>query len=229
MFIALGVICSIIFGYLLGSISNGVLVGKIFFGIDIRTMGSHNSGGTNTGRILGKKFGLLVIVLDILKTMISIWVTYFVISNISVIKEALVIDPTYFAYIAGFASCIGHTFPCFFSFKGGKSVACLGGICLATNWIIALIGITLFILIVLISKYVSLGSILTSISIVFISLIPFAKYGIYFNMTYDIYYTLLLGVVALLLIIRHSSNIKRLIHGNENKTYLLKKKEKVNN
>lgn len=226
MNIFIGVLCSLILGYLLGSLSFGVIIGKVFFGIDVRTKGSHNSGGTNTGRVLGKKIGLLVILLDAFKAMIAIWAVYFI-CKIPDVQSYLALDPSYYAYIAGIGACIGHTFPCFFSFKGGKAVACLGGICLATNWIISLLGLTIFLLVLFIFKYVSLSSIVTSISVIILSCLTFVKeYGMNFSLTADLYYTLLLSIVSLLLIIRHHSNITRLIKGQEPKVSWLSKNSK---
>ena len=227
MAIALGVVLSILIGYLLGSISNGILIGKIFFKIDIRTMGSHNAGGTNTGRILGKKFGFLTICLDALKTTFAMWLCYFI---TLLVKDLVGLDESfasYFAYIAGFAACLGHSYPIYFSFKGGKTVACLVGICLATNWIICLIGLVFFFIILILSKYVSLGSILTSILIAILTFIPFVtQYGMFFALKGDIFYSLLLVVVAIFLTIRHHQNIARLFNGTESKITWLNKKSK---
>lgn len=226
MNIFIGVLCSLILGYLLGSLSFGVIIGKVFFGIDVRTQGSHNSGGTNTGRVLGKKVGLIVILLDAFKAMGAIWIVYFI-CKIPEVQNYLVINPSYYAYIAGISACIGHSFPCFFSFKGGKAVACLGGICLATNWIISLLGLTIFLVVLFIFKYVSLSSIVTAISVIILSCLPFVKeYGMNFSLTADLYYTLLLSAVALLLILRHHSNIARLIKGQEPKVSWLSKHSK---
>lgn len=229
MLITLSIILSIIIGYLLGSISNGVLIGKIFFKIDIRTMGSHNSGGTNTGRILGKKFGLLTIILDALKTILAMWICYFIsllLKDFFGINESFC---SYLSYIAGFSACIGHSFPIFFSFKGGKMVACLAGICLATNWIICIIGLSIFFIVLFISKYVSLGSILASFSIIILTFIPFVtKYGMFFNFKGDIYYSLLFIFVFVFLTFRHKQNIIRIFNGTENKISWLSK-DKVNN
>lgn len=217
MYIALFVILSLLFGYLFGSISNGVLIGKLFFNIDVRTKGSHNSGGTNTGRVLGKKFGLLTIILDMIKTILPIWIVLFVL-RINYFSSLIEIDPSYYAYLAGIGACIGHTFPIFFSFKGGKAVSCLAGICLATNWIIVLLGVCVFFLILILSKYVSLSSMGAAISVAILSYIPFVtQYGMNFGLVGDIYYSLLITLVALYLVIRHHSNIKRLLNGNESK------------
>ena len=227
MIIAIGVILSIVIGYLLGSISNGVLIGKIFFKIDIRTMGSHNSGGTNTGRILGKKFGFLTICLDAIKTIIAMWLCYFITLGV---KDLVGLDTSfasYFAYIAGFAACIGHSFPIFFSFKGGKTVACLAGICLATNWILCVIGLTFFFIVLILSKYVSLGSILSSLLIAILTFMPFVReYGMFFGLVGDIYFSILFIVVFIFLTIRHHQNIARIIKDEENKISWLSKKSK---
>jgi len=217
MIVIIFVVLALIFGYLLGSVSNGVLIGKIFYGVDIRTMGSHNAGGTNTGRVLGKKAGLITILLDILKTMIAIWATLFIL-RIDAIESIIVIDPSYYAYIAAVGACIGHTFPIFFNFKGGKAVACFAGLCLATNWMVSIIGFIIFMLVLLLSKYVSLGSILGSLSVAIASYIaPITSIGMVFNLRYDIYYSLLMTFLCLFVIVRHYQNIKRLIHHEENK------------
>ena len=220
MAIAITVFLSLLTGYLFGSISNGVLIGKIFYGVDVRTQGSHNSGGTNTGRILGKKAGLFTILLDIVKTIASIWIVLFV-CRIPSIETRIVIDPSYYGYIAGIGACIGHTFPVFFSFKGGKAVACFGGICLATNWILTLLGIAVFMIVLLISKYVSLSSITAAISVAFFSYLTFTHPGMIFHQKEDLYYSLLLTLLAVYVIIRHHQNIARLFRGEENKIHWL--------
>lgn len=223
MNIFLCVVICLLFGYLLGSISNGVLIGKIFYGVDVRTKGSHNSGGTNTGRVLGKKAGLITIILDALKTMIAVWVTLFV-CRIDVIASLIEIDPSYYAYIAGIGSVIGHTFPVFFNFRGGKAVACLAGLCLATNWLISIFGLIIFMLVLLISKYVSLSSIIASISVALMSYIHFfTGYGMVFSLNGDIYYSLTMTFFSIYLILRHYQNIYRLIHHQESKIKWLSK------
>lgn len=220
MLTILFVIISILIGYLFGSISNGILIGKIFFHIDIREQGSHNSGGTNTGRVLGKKVGLITIILDMLKSTFAMWICYFI---CSLLIDKLYISPSYYAYIAGFSACIGHSFPIFFNFKGGKIVACFAGICLATNWIICIIGLTFFFIVLIISKYVSLGSILTSIMVTILTLLSFVtQYGMLFSFEGDIFYTILMLSISLFLIYRHKENIVRLINGNENKVKWIK-------
>lgn len=216
MITAISIILSIIISYLIGSISNGVLVGKIFYGVDIRTLGSHNSGGTNTGRVLGKKAGLITIILDALKSICSILLIYFICS-IPAIKDNLTIDKSILCYIGAFSCCIGHCYPIFFKFKGGKIVACLAGICLITNWILTLMGLVIFFTILIISKYVSLGSIITSICLFVLTFIPFVSHGMLLNLTFGLPYSIFMGLVCLLLIIRHHGNIHRLFKGEESK------------
>ncbi len=222
--IILSVICSLVIGYLFGSISNGVIIGKLFFHIDVRTLGSHNAGGTNTGRVLGKKIGLITIILDMLKTMIAMWIVL-LIARIPAVNQLLYLNPSYLVYIAGVGACLGHTFPVFFQFRGGKAVACMFGILFATNYLFALIGIAAFALFFFTTKYVSVGSMAAGVVVAGISFIPnFSQMFMNFAMVGDIYYSLLLIFVALYVILRHHQNIARLINGTENKAKWLMKK-----
>lgn len=226
MNIAVGIISALAIGYLLGSIANGVLIGKIFFHTDIRTQGSHNSGGTNTGRVLGKKYGLITILLDIAKTLLAMWLTLFIF-RIPAVASYTETDASYLCYLAGASACIGHTFPVFFSFRGGKAVACLGAICLATNWMITLAGILVFLAVLLISKYVSLGSCIGSVCVAALSFVPFfTDRGMIFSQTGDLYYSLFLCFVAVFVIARHHSNIARIIRGTENKIHWFSREPK---
>lgn len=206
---------SLLIGYLLGSISFSVLIGKVFFKRDPRNEGSHNAGGTNAGRVFGKKVGLIVILLDVLKTILAIWMTYFIAKY--AFSEQLFMLPTYYAYIAGFAACIGHTFPLFASFHGGKAVSCYGGLLIALNWCLALIGIVVFLFILKLKKYVSLSSILSTFIISAISFIPIFGFAMDFGMQYDLVLPIYLFVLAVFVLIRHKENIKRLRNGSERK------------
>ena len=218
MNIVLPILISLIFGYLLGSISNGVLIGKIFFGVDVRTMGSGNSGGTNTGRVLGKGVGFITILLDVFKTVISVWAIYFI-CLIPEINALLGVSPSLLAYLAGFGACLGHMFPLYFNFQGGKVVSCFAGLLLASNWILVLIGVSVFMIVLVISKYVSLSSIIASLTIAVLSFIPFfQENGMVFGLEGNtLYFPILLTVGAIILVIRHSSNIQRLINNTESK------------
>lgn len=207
---------AIIIGYLLGSISNGVLIGKIFFHKDIRKEGSKNAGGTNAGRVLGKKFGALVIFLDLLKCLVSVWATYFI-CKYGLKSFNLFMIPTYYAYIAGIGACLGHTFPLFASFHGGKAVACYAGLVISINWGLAILGALLYFIILKVTKYVSLTSIISTIIVGILAFIPIFSY----TMTFGLHYNYLMGIylllLALFILIRHKDNIKRLKNKEEKK------------
>ncbi len=207
---------AIIVGYLLGSISNGVLIGKIFFHKDIREEGSKNAGGTNAGRVLGKKFGALVIALDALKCLISVWIIYFI-CKYALKSFDLFMIPTFYAYIAGIGACIGHTFPIFASFHGGKAVACYAGLVISINWGLALLGATLYFIILKITKYVSLTSILTTIIVGILAFIPIFSYTMVFGLCYNYLMGIYLLILALFILVRHKDNIKRLRKKEEKK------------
>ena len=207
---------SLILGYLLGSIPFGVVIGKVFFHKDIRNEGSKNSGGTNAGRILGKKIGLIVIILDLLKCLISVWLTYFIVKYLFKSID-LFLTPTYFAYIAGLGACLGHTFPIFASFKGGKAVACYAGLVLSLNWGLAIGGFILYMIILKISKYVSLTSIITTLVVGLVSFIPIFKYTMCFGLEFDFILGIYLTLLAIYILIRHHSNVNRLLNHQEKK------------
>jgi glycerol-3-phosphate acyltransferase PlsY len=156
------VIVSSIIAYLFGSIPFGLLIGKVFFKKDIRDYGSHNIGGTNAGRVLGKPIGILVSSLDTLKCILAISITtgfYYLFFRS--------FDSKYYTTalsLVGLFCAIGHCFPIFADFRGGKAVATAFGFLVATNLIVGLVGIALYLLIILISRYVSLASIVTAVS-----------------------------------------------------------------
>lgn len=210
---------SILFGYLFGCIQNGVIIGKVFFHKDIRQEGSGNSGGTNAGRILGKKVGIIVIVLDVLKTIVPMWITYFVLKY-TPLSEYSILPICY--YLTGIGSAIGHCYPVFSKFKGGKAVSTLGGFCLGTNWALALLAMACFMIVLKIKKYVSLSSMLGSFCAFLISLIPFLKYTMNFEMEFGLVYSLCCFVMFILVIIRHIPNISKLKNGTERKITWMK-------
>ena len=204
--IILNEILLIICAYLLGSIPNALIISKLFFKKDIREFGSKNMGATNTLRVLGLKYAAMVFILDAMKaSILVILFTYNIIDN-SLIPH---LHPIYL----GFASIIGHIFPIFAKFKGGKGVACTTGILLSFSPLCFLIEAILFFTIFLSTKIVSLSSII-SITGVFIS--SFFIGPITTNQT-DYIFTIFCGVVMLIIIFDHSKNIKRLINGTESK------------
>ena len=204
--------------YLLGSISFSVIISKKMAGFDVREKGSGNAGTTNMLRSVGKKAAAITLICDILKGVISI-VIAIIVGNI-----AKNLDRELLLQIAGIAVVLGHTFPIFFGFKGGKGIACTTGVILAFHWQMAPLCIGLFIVVVLLTQYVSLGSILL-VSVFFIELLLFGQTGhLPVADTYlpEIY--VLGGIFTLMAIWRHRANIKRLLSGTENKLNLFKKK-----
>lgn len=183
------------FGYALGSISFSTLIAKKTAGIDIRDHGSKNAGATNTLRVLGFGPALLVLALDVMKGIIPV-----------VLTIALLEDPLW-AVLAGIASILGHNWPIFFKFKGGKGVATtIGVVAVLGFWPAAISGV-IALIVVAISRYVSLGSLL------FVTLLPFMYW--LFNLPTSI----IAGSVAItaLSYYKHRLNVKRLIKGEENK------------
>ena len=188
----------LVIAYLIGSIPFGLIIGKLFFQVDIREHGSGNSGGTNAGRVLGLRIGLLVILCDGLKALLAMILSH-------------IYNPGIEQYV-GLSVCVGHCFPIFAKFKGGKAVASAYGYLLGLamyvthEFIYTYIGpLLVFIIVLLISKMVSLSSMIgvTSASI-FISIIDYRT-------------AILVLCLALLVIYRHGSNIKRIISGTESK------------
>lgn len=222
------VIISIILGYLLGSIPFGLVIGKLFFHKDVREYGSHNSGGTNTGRVLGKKIGLLVIILDALKCFIAILLNMLIFKLF--FKELGIKQYSICTMITGFFVAFGHCYPLFAKFKGGKAVATIAGFIATINPIAFLISFVVFFSVYLLTKYVSLASMSCSIFGTILCWIPFILGSTYFpglilGIDYTIAIPLSFTFTTTLLVYRHKSNIIRMINGNENKSYLFKKKK----
>ncbi len=146
----------ILLSYLLGSIPTAVWYGKTFHKIDVREHGSGNAGATNTLRILGNKAGFIVLFIDLLKGFLASSLIYF--SAIEVETQ----NHFNFQMALGVTAVLGHVYPIFAGFKGGKGIATILGMCIALNWQIALICIVVFVTIVAITKYISLGSMITA-------------------------------------------------------------------
>jgi glycerol-3-phosphate acyltransferase PlsY len=208
--ILLLVVC--ILGYLLGSIPSAVWIGKWSSGIDVREHGSKNAGATNTFRVLGKKCGWAVLTIDVLKGVLAVSIPLFCHNYFLAYKdEELILQ------LCASTFCIlGHIFPLFAQFRGGKGVATALGITLGLNPVAASISLLIFLVIFLISRYVSLGAISASFFYPFIS---------YFVVKADarimIIFTVVLGFSV---IIAHRKNINRLLKGEENRMNLLKRK-----
>lgn len=190
--------------YLLGSINTGILVSKIFYKDDVRNHGSHNAGATNVLRTYGKKAAALTVVGDALKGVIAIVIAIAALNFLAIegdFKNIII-------YISAFCAVIGHNFPIYFRFKGGKGVLTSVAVIIALDPVIGLVTLVIAIGIMAITKYVSLGSVLGAVLAFVLSAILRIN---------DIYFVVLCFLLALLVIIRHKSNIKRLINGTESK------------
>ncbi len=198
--------------YLLGSIPTAVWVSKIFFGFDIRNYGSGNSGATNTYRVLGAKWGSFVMIMDMLKAIIAVKLVY-------LLPGYNGGDATVNLQIGlGLAAVLGHIFPIWAEFRGGKGVATLFGMVLGIQPNVALCCVGVFILVLYLTRWVSLSSILASIAFpVFILVI--------FNEPEELYRVFAI-TVAMLVLLTHQKNIGRLIDGSESKVPILKHRDR---
>ena len=187
--------CLIILSYFFGAIPSGVWIGKIFKNIDVRDYGSKNSGATNSYRVLGAKLGIAVLIIDVLKGFIPLYIA----SKFNLKYNDLV--------ILGLVAILAHTLSCFISFKGGKGVATSLGVFLFLAPVITLILLVIFILVVYFTKYISLGSITAAF------LLPIFTFFTH----RDTYLFTLSVVIAIFVIYRHKTNISRLLSGTENK------------
>jgi glycerol-3-phosphate acyltransferase PlsY len=205
------VVLSIV-GYLIGSIPTAYWLGKRFYGIDIREHGSKNSGATNTFRVLGKKLGWLVLIIDVVKGTIAASLPLFFNSFFLGYKdEQLILQLT-----TSFSAVFGHVFPIFADFRGGKGVATSLGIVFGINPLAALICLLIFLIVFITSRFVSLGAICTSLMFPIVS-----YYVVGEDARIMIVFTIILST---LVIVAHRKNIARLLRGEENKMNLLKRK-----
>lgn len=216
------IIC-ILIGYVCGLFQTGYIIGKLN-GIDIREHGSGNAGTTNTLRTLGAKYGALVLVGDALKCAVAIAVVRLIFGSGN---EGIL--PLLIIYAAT-GTILGHNFPFYMNFKGGKGMATTAGfVIFGLGWQMTLINIVLFFSIFYFTHYVSLASIMVYVGLV-ISAFVYWKYDL-FGFTYNgleklyIEYGLIMLFLAVMVVVRHKSNISRLIHGNERKTYLKSRPE----
>lgn len=193
--------------YLIGSVNFSILLSRIIEGKDIRKSGSGNAGATNMLRTYGKKMGIITLVLDILKGVVCVLLAKLIAENI--LNEDAAETA---AYIAGVCAILGHNFPLYFGFKGGKGVATSLGVVLVLDWKIGLIVAAAAIIIMALTKYVSLGSVIGGAAFVAAEVIKGAAEGSLFSLQ-----TLCAAIIGILLIARHHANIKRLINGTENK------------
>lgn len=213
----MGILCPILMmiaSYLIGSIPFGYLIGK-WRGVDIRNKGSHNIGATNALRTLGTKWGFLVYLLDALKGACFVLISTYAFDYRDPFF-VLQIHPL----VYGMLAILGHLFPVYLKFKGGKGISCLSGVIIAYSWPLALFSFVIFVIVVTTTRYVSLASIITSISLIvgYFILDPLIP-GFHDN-----FFLATLFIANGLVIFKHRSNIVRLVQGNENKISFHKKK-----
>ena len=215
-----------IISYLIGSINSSIIISRIVMGKDIRESGSGNAGATNMLRTMGKKYAVITLIFDILKGVIAVliarlWVGKDFPDGYGVLSQTLGSDfleyqrlllACQFPYIAGVCVVLGHNFPIFFGFKGGKGVATSLGVLMMLDWKIGLIVLITAIAIIAITRYVSLGSIVGAIAFAALEII---KMG--YLHEWNAVQLVCVLILAGLLLARHHENIGRLINGTENK------------
>ncbi len=203
----------IIAAYLIGSIPTSVWISKYFFGIDIRDYGSGNAGATNTFRTLGKKWGTIVMIADVVKgiaaTSLYILLPYYMANEW---------ERTNFMIGLGLSAVVGHIFPVWADFRGGKGVATLFGMVIAIQPVVAACCVGVFLLVLYLTRFVSLSSILASIA--------FAVFILYIFNEEEPLYRIFAIAVALLVVLTHQKNIGRILRGEESKVPILKHRDR---
>lgn len=207
----LNVITAII-SYLIGSINFSVILSKKIAGFDVREKGSGNAGSTNMLRSVGKKAAALTLICDILKGVVAILIAMLIGWIFNMENQALLVQ------IAGIAVVVGHTFPIFFGFKGGKGVATSLGILIMTNWQIGLICLVFGIVLIILTRMVSLASCTAAVLFPVLTLFITENYIVTQGNGYFVYSVIL----AVIVLFNHRSNIKRILEGKENKISLKK-------
>ena len=211
--ITVKIITAIILAYLVGSIPTSVWIGRWFYNVDVRTKGSGNAGATNTIRVLGYKAGIPVLILDILKGWFAVHLgVFFEFSAVSFP------DPVDLDIMLAVAAVVGHVFPIYVGFKGGKGIATLLGVGIALFPWASLIAVLVFIVVLIISGYVSLGSISATLAFPFIEILILGHNEYISLMVLSI-------AVAVFVPITHKKNIKRLLNKEETK-FTIKKNKK---
>ncbi len=207
------IVCLVI-GYLCGLLQTGFIYGKLH-GVDIRKYGSGNSGTTNALRVMGKKAGLIVFIGDAFKALIPC----------TILRLVLGANPAYDGQLyllmlyLGFGVILGHNFPFYMQFKGGKGIAATAGVLASLDWRLTLICAVLFLASVILTRYVSVGSIVVVIAFFVVNVIlsGCGYYGLDAEHMHEFW--ALSALVSVMAVWRHRANIRRLMHGNENKLW----------
>ncbi len=205
----------IIIAYLIGSIPTALIISKKFFGIDIRDYGSGNMGATNTFRVLGSKYGTLVMILDILKGAVAVGLYNFIPYYYGSDAE---LQRTNFMIGLGLSAVVGHIFPLYANFKGGKGVATLFGMLLAMQPVVAISCVGVFLLVLFLTRYVSLSSILAALFLHICVLWIWNEH--------EVLYRIFALIVAALVIFTHQKNIGRILRGVESRVPILKHRDR---
>ena len=200
-----------IIAYLIGSVNFSVIFSKKFAGFDVREKGSGNAGSTNMLRSVGKKAAALTLVCDVLKGVVAIVIAIIVGNIIQDSNKELLLQ------IAGVAVVLGHTFPIFFQFKGGKGVATSLGILLMSNWQIGLICLVFALVLMALTRMVSLGSCAAAVLFPVLTLFINDHYTILTEGKQGSTYLVYSIIMAVIVLFNHRSNIKRILNGTENK------------
>lgn len=203
----------IVLAYLIGSIPTSVWVSRYFFGVDIRDYGSGNAGATNTFRILGPKWGTFVLIADMIKGIIAVKLVFFLPYYMD--NETQMIN---LQIGLGLASVIGHIFPIWAEFRGGKGVATVFGMVLGIQPVVAVCCVGVFLLVLYLTRFVSLSSILASIAFPLFILVIFNEP--------EHLYRIFAIAVALMVLVTHQKNIGRILHGDESKVPILKYRDR---
>jgi len=209
IYIALGLLLA----YLIGSIPTAVCYSKLLHGFDVRQHGSGNAGATNTFRTLGAKAGIIVMIIDVLKGYLATQSAELLVGFGWAIPEKMII----FKLLYGIAAVVGHVFPVYAKFKGGKGVATLLGMVFSIHAPAAFVCILVFVIVFMLSKYVSLGSLIAAISFPLLMFLPA------FNPGEPIVIVFAFAMCSIVFL-THQKNIRRLINGEENKMNLRSKK-----
>lgn len=203
----------IITAYLIGSIPTALIISRTFFDVDIREYGSGNMGATNTFRVLGSKFGTIVMVGDMLKGILAV-----ALYNLLPYYLTNELDRTNLMIGLGLAAVIGHIYPIWAQFRGGKGVATLFGMLLAMQPDVAVSCVAVFLLVLFLTRYVSLSSILAGVAL------PICVLWIYNEK--EVFYRVFAVAVAALVVLTHQKNISRLLKGSENRVPILKYRDR---
>lgn len=206
----LSIFGSFVLSYLIGSLSTAVWVGKAFHGIDVRTKGSGNAGATNTIRVLGVKTGVIVMIIDVFKGWLAVALTGWLLNSLLNTDQIIIIK-----IVSGLFAVAGHIFPLYTGFRGGKGVATFVGVILALYPVAFFIVLVWFVIVFIVTRYVSLGSVTGALI--------FPLIVVFLLKEQNVALIVLSIIIAVFIPLTHQKNIKRLLNGTENKLYFKKK------